>query len=123
MRRFSLALGLLIGGCNPSPGTIQSSPAGVTPAGAGTFSATGTSVSLGAAIAFTAQTLDSKGAPSNENVSVAVDDPTVAQVLATTTTNEFVLVGAAAGTTALHLNAPADAPTTIQVRVAAQAGP
>jgi hypothetical protein len=122
MRRFSLVLSLLAAGCNSPPGSIQVAAAGITPAGAGTFSATGTSVSLGAAIAFTAQTLDAKGAQTTQNVSASIDDKRIAEVLGTTTPNQFVLVGAAAGTTTLHLNANGDAPTTISVSVAAQAG-
>lgn len=125
MTRLSSVLAVLvvlIGACSSPSGTIQISSAGITPAAAGTVYASGTSVSLGAAIAFSAQALDSNGAMTAGSVSVMIDDDKIAQVLPTTTPNQFVLVGAAVGTTTLHLNANRTTPTAVPVSVAAQIG-
>ena len=125
MKRLACLLAVLVvivGGCSSPSGTIQVSSAGITPTGAGTVYASGTSVSLGAAIAFSAQALDSNGAMTAGSVSVMVDDDQIAQLLPTTTPNQFVLVGAAVGTTTLHLNANRSTPTAVPVSVVAQVG-
>ncbi|HEY2511546.1 MAG TPA: hypothetical protein VGI39_11845 [Polyangiaceae bacterium] len=114
-----LLLAALLAACGPS-GVDHVELSTSAPPLAGQFTANGASVPVGMVIAF-------QGAPksnANKDLSVTLlastDDPAVAQVLPTTTDNQFVLVGARAGTTTLHIRDGGHELDTIPVTVTPQ---
>ena len=89
---------------------------------AGQFSSTAATVPIGVVIAFQAAPKTNDNKDVSASLVARIDDTRVAQALPTTTDNQFVLIGAGAGTTTLHIRDGAGGHdlNTLQVTVAPQ---
>lgn len=106
-------------------GTAGVDHADLSPAGAsvaGTFTKAAATVPIGVILAFQAAPKTNADKDVSATLAAVIDDARVAQVLPTTTDNQFVLIGASAGTTTLHIRDGSHGHdlNTLQVTVAPQ---
>ena len=87
---------------------------------AGHFTPSDAAVPVGIVIAFQGAPKSGADKDLSATLSASTDDPAIAQVLPTTTNNQFVLVGTSPGTTTLHIRDGGHELNTVPVTVTAQ---
>ena len=87
---------------------------------AGQFTSSAATVPVGVILAFQAAPKTSANKDLSASLAASTDDTRVAEVLPTTTDNQFVLIGAGAGTTTLHIRDGGREMSTLQVTVTPQ---